>query len=69
MARETVDIYRKAVLDAGIAGKDWRKNEAYDDFTRFFNTNYSEVQLKTMKYADILKISKAWWEEHRSKYS
>jgi hypothetical protein len=69
MAKVIVDAYRKAVLDSGIAGKDWRKNEAFDDFTKFFNSKYSEVELKGMKYDDILKVSKAWWEEHRSKYS
>jgi len=56
-------------MDAGIAGKDWRKNEASDDFTKFFNTKYTEADLKGMKYDDILKVTKAWWEEHRSKYS
>jgi hypothetical protein len=69
MAREKVDIYRKAVLDAGITGRDWRKNEAYDNFTRFFNGIYNEDQLKEMKYDQLLKISQVWWEEHRSKYS
>ncbi len=69
MAQGKVDIYRKAVLDSGIAGKDWRKNEAYDDFARFFNGIYSEDQLKAMKYDELLKISKTWWDEHHSKYS
>jgi hypothetical protein len=69
MARTIIDNYRKAVLDAGIMGKDWRKNEAFDDFTRFFNEQYTEEQRQTMKYDSILKVTKAWWEEHRSKYS
>ncbi len=69
MARLLIDNYRKAVLDAGIAGKDWRKNEAFDDFTRFFNGQYTEEQRQAMKYDAILKVTKVWWEEHRSKYS
>jgi hypothetical protein len=69
MARVTVDIYRKAILDTGIAGKDWRKNEAFDDFTRYFNEQYTDEQRQLMKYDAILKITRAWWDEHRSKYS
>jgi len=69
MSHIVLDTYHKAVLDAGIAGKDWRKNEAFDDFTRFFNGAYTEEQRQSMKYDAILKASKAWWQEHRSKYS
>ena len=69
MANSTPDIYRKAVLDSGINGKDWRKIEAFDEFTRFFNGTYSEEQRNAMKYNAILKISKVWWGEHQSKYS
>ncbi len=69
MARVVVDMYRKAILDAGISGKDWRKNEAFDDFTRYFNDQYTEEQRQSMKYDAILKITRAWWEEHHSKYS
>ena len=69
MARVGVDIYRKAILDAGISGKDWRKNEAFDDFTRYFNEQYTEEQRQSMKYDAMLKITRAWWDEHRSKYS
>jgi hypothetical protein len=69
MARVITDNYRKAVLDAGITGKDWRKNEAFDDFTLFYNAQYTEEQRQTLKYDAILKITRAWWEQHRSKYS
>jgi hypothetical protein len=69
MAKPLVDIVRKAVNDAGIAGKNWRKVDAYDDFTLFFNGSYDEGKRQAMKYDEILKISKAWWEEHHSKYS
>ncbi len=69
MAHTALDTYHKAVLDAGINGKDWRKNEAFDDFTRLFNEQYTEEQRLSMKYDAILKITKVWWEEHRSKYS
>ncbi|HEX2973483.1 MAG TPA: hypothetical protein VHP11_14205 [Tepidisphaeraceae bacterium] len=69
MSRTVVDIYRKAVLDANISGKDWNKTEAYDEFTRYFNAAYTETQRQSMKYDAILKISQAWWSEHRSKYS
>ena len=69
MARSFPEIYRKAVLDAGITGKDWRKTEAYDVFTQFFNATYTEEKRQLMKYDGLLKISQAWWEEHRSKYS
>ncbi len=69
MARVVVDIYRKAILDAGISGKDWRKNEAFDDFTRYFNEQYTEEQRHSMKYDAILKITRTWWDEHRGKYS
>jgi hypothetical protein len=69
MARPNLDIYRKAVLDAGIGGKDWRKTEAFDEFTRFFNAGYTEEQRQSMKYDAILKIAGAWWGEHHSKYS
>jgi len=69
MARSTLETYRKAALDAGISGKDWRKTEAFEEFTRFFNETYTEAQREAMKYEDILKISKAWWSEHHSRYS
>jgi hypothetical protein len=69
VAHVALDTYRKAVLDAGISGKDWRKTEAFDDFTRFFEATYTEEQRQSMKYDGILKISKAWWDAHRSKYS
>ena len=69
MARMVVDNYRKAVLDAGIMGKDWRKTEAFDAFTQFFNEQYAEEQRQSMKYEAVLKVSRAWWEEHRGKYS
>jgi len=69
MPHMTLDNYRKAVLDAGISGKDWRKTEAFDDFTRFFNAAYPEAQRQSMKYVAVLKASKTWWEEHRGKYS
>ena len=69
MAHSNLDIYRKAVLDANISGKDWRKTEAYDEFTRYFNATYTEAQRQSMKYYAILKISQAWWNEHHSKYS
>ena len=69
MAHTILDTYHKAVLDAGISGKDWRKSEAFDDFTRFFTGAYTEEQRLPMKYDEILNLSKAWWKEHRSKYS
>ena len=69
MTRSFPEIYRKAVLDTGIDGKDWRKTEAYDEFTRFFNAVYTEEQRQLMNYDALLKISKAWWDEHHSKYS
>ncbi len=69
MSHMMLDTYRKAVLDAGISGKDWRKTEAFDDFTRFFTAAYPEAQRQSMTYEAVLKASKAWWEEHRSKYS
>ncbi len=69
MAHSTLDLFRKAALDAGISGKDWRKTEAFDEFTRFFNATYNEAQRQSMKYDAILKISQAWWSEHHSRYS
>ena len=69
MANSSVDIYRKAVLDAGISGKDWRKTEAFDEFTRFFNAEYPEEQRQAMKYDAILKICKMWWNQHGARYS
>ena len=69
MPHAALDLYHKAVLDAGISGKDWRKNEAFDDFTRFFNGAYNEEQRQSMKYDEIFNVTKAWWKEHRSKYS
>ena len=69
MAHVILDTYTKAVLDAGITGKDWRKNEAFDDFTRFFNESNPEEQRQSMKREAILAIAKAWWQDHRSKYS
>ena len=69
MSHTVLDIYRKAVLDAKIGGRDWRKTEAFDEFTRFFNGAYPEAQRQSMKYDAILKISQAWWSEHHSKYS
>jgi hypothetical protein len=69
MARDKVDNYRKAVMDTGILGKDWRKNEAVDDFARFIKASHTDEQLAAMKYDEILVISKAWWNEHHSKYS
>jgi hypothetical protein len=69
MAKAILDTYRKAVLDAGISGKDWRKMEAFDEFTLYFKEAYSEEQRQSMKYDEILKIGKAWWEKHHSKYS
>ncbi|GEM_PF-5138485 len=69
MARAMIDTYHKAVLDAGISGKDWRKTEAFDEFTRFFNAAYTEEQRQSMKYDALLKVSKAWWDEHRTRYS
>ncbi len=69
MAQSHPDVFRKAVLDTGITGKDWRKTEAFDEFTRFFNATYTQEQRQSMKYDDILKISRAWWSEHHSKYS
>jgi hypothetical protein len=69
MARAKLDTYHKAVLDAGISGKDWRKTEAFDEFTRFFNAAYTEEQRQSMKYDALLKVSKAWWDEHRTRYS
>jgi hypothetical protein len=64
-----VDVFRKAANDAGITGKSWRKDEAYDDFSRFFNGAHTAEQRQSMKYDEILKIGKTWWEEHHSKYS
>ena len=69
MTHTVLDTYHKAVLDAGLIGKDWRKNEAFDAFTQFFNEQYTEEQRQSMKYEAILKISRVWWGEHRSKYS
>jgi hypothetical protein len=69
MARSTLENYRKAVLDAGITGKDWRKTEAFDEFTLFYNAAHTEDQRQSMKYDAILKIAKGWWEDHHSKYS
>lgn len=69
MARSVHDTYTKAVLDAGIVGKDWRKNEAFDDFTRFFNAANTEEQRKSMKYEAIHTAAKTWWEAQCSKYS
>lgn len=69
MPHAALDTYHKAVLDAGISGKDWRKHDAFDDFTRFYNGAYTEDQRLPMKYDEILAITKAWWNEHRSKYS
>ena len=69
MSHTVLDIYRKAVLDANISGKDWRKTEAFDEFTRFFSEKYTDEQRQSMKYDAILKISQAWWSEHHSKYS
>jgi hypothetical protein len=69
MAQSAPEAYRKAVLDAGITGKDWRKTEAFDEFTRFYDAAYPEEQRKTMKYDAVLKISRAWWGDHHGKYS
>jgi hypothetical protein len=69
VAKPTIDIFRKAVNDAGINGKNWRKNEAFDDFTRFFNESFTEEQRESMKYDEVLKVGKIWWQEHHSKYS
>jgi hypothetical protein len=69
MAKPIVDTFRKAALDAGITGKNWRKIEAFDDFSRFFNETYTEPQRQAMKYDEVLKIGRTWWEEHHSKYS
>ena len=69
MPHKGIDIYQKAVLDAGISGKDWRKNEAFDDFTKFFNNSYTEEQRQAMKYDAILVVTKGWWKDNHSKYS
>jgi hypothetical protein len=69
MAQSAFEQFRKAVLDAGITGKDWRKTEAFDAFTTHYNTTYTETQRQTMKYDAVLKISKAWWEAEHGKYS
>jgi hypothetical protein len=69
MARTVVDTYRKAVLDAGISGRNWQKNEAYDDFTVYFNGAYTAEQRQSMKYDTVLKLAKTWWDENRGKYS
>ena len=69
MAHSVLETYRKAVFDAGITGKDWRKTEAYDEFTRHYNETYTEAQRQSMKYDAILKISKVWWEAEHGKYS
>ena len=69
MAHSVLETYRKAVFDTGITGKDWRKTEAYDEFTRHYNETYTEAQRQSMKYDAILKISKVWWEAEHGKYS
>ena len=69
MAQSYLDVFRKAALDTGITGKDWRKTEAFDEFTRFFNGTYTEAQRQSMKYDAILKTAQTWWGEHHSKYS
>jgi len=69
MSHSNLDTYRKAVLNSGISGRDWQKIDAFDEFTRFFDATYSEEQRQSMKYDAILKVSEAWWQEHRSRYS
>ena len=69
MAQATPKDYMKAILDSGITGKDWRKTEASDAFTAFYNETYSEEQRKSMNYKAILKVSAQWWSENASKYS
>ena len=69
MAQSTPKDYIKAMLDSGITGKDWRKTEASDEFTVFYNATYNEEQRKSMNYKTILKISTQWWNENASKYS
>ena len=69
MAQQSAsDIARKAALDAGITGKDWRKTEALDAFTTHYNATYTEAQRQSMKYDAVLKISKVWWEAEHGKY-
>jgi hypothetical protein len=69
MPQLTREIFRKAVLDAGIGGKDWRKIDAFEEFTTFFNTTYAEDLRQSMKYDAVLKIAKEWWGQHQSRYS
>ncbi len=69
MSHVALNMFAKAVLDAGITGKGWRKNEAFDDFTRYFNEENTEEKRQAMKYDAILVIAKAWWQEHGGKYS
>ena len=69
MAHTVLDNYNKAVLDAGISGKDWRKTEAFDSFTRYFDSSHTPEQRQSMKYDAVLIIAKEWWKEHHSKYS
>ena len=69
MAQSILETYRKAVLDSGITGKDWRKTDAFDEFSVFYNATYSEEQRKSMNYKSILKICTEWWSGNSSKYS
>jgi hypothetical protein len=67
MAQSILETYRKAVLDSGITGKDWRKTEAFDEFSVFYNTTYSEEQRKSMTYKSILaNIRNHYQRPHQS---
>ncbi len=63
------ETFRKAARDAGISGKNWRGDDALDDFSHYYHDNWSNWDRERDGYDGIYQKAHDWWSDNGHKYS
>jgi len=63
------ETFRKAARDAKISGKDWKGNEAIEDFSEHYHNNYDKWEREKHGYEGIKPIADTWWANNKHRYS
>ena len=63
------ETFRKAARDAGIRGKDWRGNDALDDFSTYYHNQWDKWEREQDGYDGVYRKARDWWSSNSSKYS
>jgi hypothetical protein len=63
------ETFRKAATNAGVKGKDWKGNDAIEDFSEYYHNNWDKWERETDGYEGIKKKAESWWSNNKHKYS